>query len=42
MSNIDFEGLYKGKDDIFQSLKNENDAFITKISYNELHVPSVL
>ena len=32
MNNTDFEGLYKGKDHIFQSLKNEDEAFITKIS----------
>ena len=32
MSNTDFKGLYKGKDHIFQNLKNEDEAFITKIS----------
>ena len=35
MSNTDFEGLYKGKDHIFLSLKNEDEAFIMEISYYE-------
>ena len=30
MSNINFESLYKDKDHIFQSIKNEDEAFITK------------
>ena len=42
MSNTDFEGLYKGKDHIFQSLQNEDETYITKISYYELHVLSIL
>ena len=42
MSNTNFEGLYKGKDHIFQSLKNEDEAFIKKISYYELHVLTIL
>ena len=33
MSNTDFENLYKGKDHIFQSLENKDEAFITRISY---------
>ena len=41
MNNIDFECLYKDKDHIFYSLKNENEPFITKISYYELHVISI-
>ena len=42
MSNTDFEGLYKSKDHIFQSLKNEDEAFIAKISYYKLHVLSIV
>ena len=42
MNNTDFEGLYKGRDHIFQSVKNEDEAFITKMSYYEIHVLSIL
>ena len=42
MSNTDFEGLYKNKDYIFQSLKNEDEAFIAKIPYYKLHVLSIV
>ena len=37
MNNIDFEGLYNGKDHIYQSFLNEDKAFITKIYDYELH-----
>ena len=30
MNNTDFEGLYEGNDHIFESFKNEDNAFITK------------
>ena len=41
MSNTNFEGLYKGKNNIFRSFENEVEAFITKISDYELHVLSI-
>ena len=41
MNNTHFEGLYKVKDHIFQSFKNKDEAFITKISDYKLHVLSI-
>ena len=41
MSIIKYEGLYKDKDHIFPSLKNEDEVFITKISYYEPHIISI-
>ena len=41
MCNTDFEGLYKDKDYILQSFKNDDDVIIIKKSNYELKVLSI-
>ena len=41
MNNIDFKGLYKGKDRIFQKKSNGDEVFITKIHDYELYVLNI-
>ena len=41
MNNIDFKGLYKGKDRIFQKKSNGDEVFITKIPDYELYVLNI-
>ena len=41
INNIDFKGLYKGKDRIFQKKLNGDEVFITKIPDYELYVLNI-